>query len=151
MVQICPATIADLQPLVDLENELFTSDRIPRRQFRYLLTKANAISVKIVEDGTLAGYLILLRRRNSRNLRIYSIGISPAARQRGHGRRLVRFAEEAAADHNLPSLTLEVRERNNGAIRLYTAAGFYQYGRKAGYYEDGCTALLLRKDIGPKD
>jgi ribosomal protein S18 acetylase RimI-like enzyme len=147
MAQISPATIADLPNLVDLENTLFSSDRIPPRQFRYLLTRANGIAVKIEEKGVLAGYLILLKRRNCGNLRIYSIGISPAAQHRGHARSLVEYAVETARKLQLKRVTLEVCEHNSAALRLYAAAGFYAYGRKTGYYQDGCTALLLRKDI----
>jgi len=151
MVQIIPATIADLEQLLDLEDELFTADRISRRQFRYLLTRANAIAAKILQDGTPVGYILLLRRRNSRNLRIYSIGISARAQRRGYGQALLRFAETAAADNGCRYLTLEVCEHNSSAIKLYTAAGFSRHGLKPGYYEDGCTALLLRKEIASED
>lgn len=151
MAQIRPATLDDLQKLVDLENELFTSDRIPRRQFRYLLTKAHGLIVKIDQDGILAGYLILLQRRNCSNLRIYSIGISPVAQRQGYARILVKFAEETAAQNNLKSVTLEVCEHNIAAIKLYMAAGFKVYGQKEDYYEDGCTALLLRKDLNTRN
>lgn len=148
MAQISPATVADLQNLIELENILFSSDRIPPRQFRYLLTRANGITVKIEEKGMLAGYLILLKRRHCSNLRIYSIGINPAAQRRGYAGSLVDHAIETAAKLQLRYVTLEVCEHNSAALKLYTRAGFYRYGRKIGYYQDGCTALLLRKDIG---
>lgn len=151
MVQISPAAIADLQNLIELENTLFSSDRISRRQFRYLLTRANGIAVKIEEKGVIVGSLILLRRRNCGNLRIYSIGIDPAAQNRGHARRLVGYALETAARLHLERVTLEVCEHNTAAIQLYTSTGFYQYGRRTDYYQDGCTALLLRKDIEYKE
>lgn len=151
MVKILPATINDLEQLVALENELFTSDRIPRRQFRYLLTRANAITVKIDQEDKLAGYLILLRRRRSYNIRIYSIGISKWAQGRGYAQEMVRFAEKVAEENGLRYVTLEVCEKNNSAIRLYEKAGFSKYGDKPEYYEDGCNALLLRKEIPTKD
>jgi len=151
MVQIIPATIADLEQLLHLEDELFTGDRISRRQFRYLLTRANAIAAKILQDEALVGYILLLRRRNSNNLRIYSIGISGQARHRGYGQALIRFAEKTAEQIGCRHLTLEVCEHNNSAIKLYTAAGFSRYGLKPGYYEDGCHALLLRKEIASED
>lgn len=147
MAQISPATVADLRNLIELENMLFSSDRIPPRQFRYLLTRANGIVVKIEMEGMLAGYLILLKRRNCGNLRIYSIGIKPAAQHRGLAGRLVGYAIETAAKLQLSCVTLEVCEHNSAALKLYAGSGFYRYGRKIGYYQDGCTALLLRKDI----
>lgn len=150
MVEILPATIADLDRLVHLENELFISDRIPRRQFRYLLTKANSIVAKIGQKEKLVGYLVLLKRSNSRRLRIYSIGISREARNRGYGQELVRFAERIAQQNGLQRLTLEVCEHNNTALQLYQKAGFSPYGIKPHYYEDGCNALLLEKEIFPE-
>ena len=147
MAKILPAGIADLDALVALEQDLFTSDRIPRRQFRYLLTKANSVTVKIEADSKLAGYLILLGRRGSRNLRIYSIGISSWARHLGYARDLVDFAEQIAREKGLHYLTLEVCDQNIAAIRLYERTGFQCYGKKLGYYEDGCTALCMRKEI----
>jgi len=151
MAQILPATIADLDALVTLEHELFTADRIPRRQFRYLLTKANAVVVKTEQKGKLAGYLILLRRSRSQNLRIYSIGISSWARHLGYGRELVSFAEHFAREKGLRFVTLEVCDQNKDAIRLYERAGFQRYGQKLGYYEDGCNALCMRKEIFLED
>jgi ribosomal protein S18 acetylase RimI-like enzyme len=147
MVQISPAAIADLPKLIELENMLFSSDRIPPRQFRYILSRANGITVKIEENGMLAGYLILLKRRNCGNLRIYSIGINPAAQHRGYARSLVDYAIQTAAKLRLRRVTLEVCEHNSAALKLYAGAGFYRYGVKIGYYQDGCTALLLRKDL----
>ncbi|SHO48948.1 GNAT family N-acetyltransferase [Desulfopila aestuarii] len=151
MALILPATLSDLDALVALEHELFTSDRIPRRQFRYLLTRANSVAVKIEQEGKLAGYLILLRRRRSQNLRIYSIGISTWARHLGYGRELVSFAEQFARENTLRYVTLEVCEQNIGAIKLYERTGFQRHGEKPGYYEDGCNALCMRKEIFPKD
>ena len=34
------------------------------------------------------------------------------------------------------------------ACRLYRRAGFREVGRRQGYYEDGATALVLRRDLG---
>lgn len=151
MVQICPATVADLQMLTELENQLFPSDRISRRQFRYLLTKAHGLTVKIEQDGILVGYMVLLQRHSCKNLRIYAIGISPTAQNQGFARRLLACAKETAINNNLSHLTLEVCEHNTAAIQLYTAAGFSRYGKKTTYYEDGCTALLLRKNLLDED
>jgi ribosomal-protein-alanine N-acetyltransferase len=46
------------------------------------------------------------------------------------------------------AIYLEVGERNTPACRLYRRAGFNEVGRRHGYYEDGATALVLRRDFG---
>jgi ribosomal-protein-alanine N-acetyltransferase len=43
---------------------------------------------------------------------------------------------------------LEVGEHNAPASRLYRKAGFYEVGRRQGYYDGGATALVLRRDLG---
>jgi ribosomal-protein-alanine N-acetyltransferase len=46
------------------------------------------------------------------------------------------------------SVFLEVGQNNTPAGRLYRRAGFYEVGRRQGYYEGGMTARVLRRDIG---
>lgn len=137
----------DLSKLVEIEHQVFSCDRIAHRQFRYLMYKANGIVVKAEFGGRLLGYMILLKRKKSRKLRIYSIGVCAMARKRGIAQKMLIFAEAYAQQHELEQLTLEVCENNHCAIRLYHAAGYRYYGIKKGYYEDGCSALLLRKFV----
>lgn len=151
MAPIVPADLGDLPHLTALENQSFSCDRISRRQFRYLMTKANSIIVKAVHHGTLAGYMVLLKRKNSRKLRIYSISVALSARKQGIGRELLAHAEKLATTCHCCQLTLEVCEHNSSALQLYRDAGFHQYGLKKNYYEDGCTALLLKKNIVVED
>ena len=37
---------------------------------------------------------------------------------------------------------------NAAATQLYRKAGFYEVGRRKGYYSGGATALVLRRDLG---
>lgn len=145
MVEISPAQLSDLSALTELESQLFSSDKINRRQFRYLITRARGVTVKIATNDRLLGYMVLLTRRACSNLRIYSIGIHTEAQNRGYARKFLRYAEETAAADNCRSITLEVSEGNHSAITLYESLGYLRYGRKPEYYEDGSTALLFRK------
>jgi len=147
MASLSRAELADLPELMDLENRLFTSDCISRRQFRYLLTKANGIAVKLTENHTLYGYMVLLKRKRCSNLRVYSICVDESVQQRGFGRVLLDYAEEVAVRDKHSSVTLEVSENNSAAIKFYQAGGYCLTGRKIRYYEDGSTALLFKKNI----
>jgi ribosomal protein S18 acetylase RimI-like enzyme len=151
MVYISPATLGDLQPLIDLEKAIFTYDKISRRQFRYLLTEANGFMIKIENQEMLLGYMMLLRRKSSRNMRVYSICIRDEARNLGYGRRLLSYAEETAIADNCNSISLEVSVENIAAQRLYESVGFTVYGKKMNYYDDGGAALLLRKELVYED
>jgi mycothiol synthase len=55
------------------------------------------------------------------------LGLAPAARGRGLGRELVRFALGRAAASAAEWLTLSVDVRNEPALRLYRALGFREY------------------------
>jgi len=153
-VIVClPATLADLPRLMALENAVFATDRISRRQFRYLLGKA--LVVKAVDDGPkeepdgekLLGCLVLLFRRDSRHARIYSLAVAPAARRKGLARRLLAYAETASRRRGLSGIVLEVREDNEAALALYLSAGFRRIGRRLNYYEDSATAARLEKKL----
>lgn len=147
MIKISPVTLADRGDLIRLENELFSCDRISPRQFRYLINRANSIVVKVEQEKTILGYMILLQRSNSSKLRLYSIAVAPWARKLGVAKHLLDHAEQVAVQHHYSVIILEVCENNASATQLYRSAGFIKYGEKPGYYEDGCTALLFVKQI----
>jgi len=147
MVVITPANLLDLDRLSELETQLFMSEQISTRQFRYLLTKANSIVVIAEHKDQLLGYMVLLKRKTSQRLRIYSIGVHRAARKNGIAKRLISYAEQQARDHHLSKITLEVSIKNHPAIQFYLSSGFSLHGEKLEYYEDGCTALLFQKKI----
>ena len=147
MTSITSATLADLEAIVALENSSFCRDRFSKSQFRYLLQRPRHAVFKMTCGDTLVGYIILLDRKRSRKLRIYSIGTSPENRRLGYGSRLLDFAQEEALSRNLTTLTLEVCVCNHTALRFYLSHGYTEFGAKDGYYEDGCAALLMKKVV----
>ncbi len=151
MMQIVVAGPADIDALVQMEGLLFSGDRITRRQFGYLLTKAKGIVVKAEQEGDIAGYMILLKRKKSDRLRVYSIGVAPSHRKQGLGRAMIRYAEKYGKDHGYSQLSLEVCEYNESAVQLYKATGFSVISRRDNYYEDGCTALQMVKKLIVED
>ena len=44
-------------------------------------------------------------------------------------------------------LLLEVRENNEAAIAFYTGHGFVEIDRRARYYRDGTTAVVMRRNL----
>jgi [ribosomal protein S18]-alanine N-acetyltransferase len=61
-------------------------------------------------------------------------GILPAARERGHGARLMRTVIAAAREAGIAKLFLEHAELNVAAARLYQRLGFVPVGRRLQYY-----------------
>jgi [ribosomal protein S18]-alanine N-acetyltransferase len=147
-VVIRRATLADLEPLVALER-LFPTDRLSRRNFRHLLTRANA-DVFVCADGDgLLGNAVVLYRAHARRARLYSLVVAPAARGRGIAGRLLRHAEGAVRAHRCSTLYLEVRPSNTAARRLYKKFGYRMMRRVSRFYDDGTDALCLEQQLRP--
>lgn len=76
-----------------------------------------------------------------------NLAVAPAARCQGIGRQLVETLAEALQKNGSHCLTLEVRQSNLPAQKLYGALGFQQIGRRPGYYSNPKEdALILRKE-----
>lgn len=150
---IRPANLSDIDALSALEARCFSSDRISRRQWRYLLSKARAQTLVAEEAGTLIGDVLLLYNRATSVARLYSIAVAAQARGRGIGRTLVVAAERAARDQGRAYMRLEIRRDNVASINLFRSLGYREFGVLDDYYEDHMQALrfqkVLRPDIRP--
>jgi ribosomal protein S18 acetylase RimI-like enzyme len=142
-----PATLADLEQLVVLEQRLFETDEFSRKNLKYLIQRATVIVARSGRARLIIGYAILLFRKNSRKARIYSLGVAESISRTGIGTQLVSTLEEIAAVKNCTSLTLEVSDTNKAALLFYNKCGFKQYGFRYNYYKDGGHALLMGKNL----
>ncbi|MBK8175675.1 MAG: GNAT family N-acetyltransferase/peptidase C39 family protein [Rhodospirillales bacterium] len=142
------ATADDLPALIDIENRAFVSDRISRRAFRYLLSKANAETlVEQTDAGAVRGYAIILFNRGTSLARLYSIAVDPACHRQGVGAALLIEAERVARDHAAAYMRLEVRADSTVNQAFYRAHGFRVFGMQPHYYEDDVTAVRMEKSL----
>ena len=75
---------------------------------------------------------------------VTNVAIMPDYRKSGRGRTLMLAMMERAIKFGAEKMTLEVREGNLVAQRLYAKLGFEQNGFRKGYYSDtGEGALIL--------
>lgn len=82
--------------------------------------------------GTISGFLVA--RVVASEWEIENVAVAPCAHRQGVGGALVRESVERARRAGATSVTLEVRESNGAARRLYERAGFRQDARRRGYY-----------------
>lgn len=85
-------------------------------------------------DGVICGYggmWLLFEEAHVTN-----VAIMPDYRGQGRGRRLMLAMMRHAARRGAEKMTLEVRESNTAAQRLYTGLEFEQNGFRPGYYSD---------------
>lgn len=138
---------ADLEALVVLENRCFTSDRLSRRSFRHMLTRAKAVILVMEAGADLLGYALVLFHAGTGMARLYSIAVAPRWQGMGAGRRLLDAAEGAARAHGVIAMRLEIRRDNPRALALYQASGYRQLDILPGYYEDHQDGLRLEKTL----
>ena len=135
---------------IDAVHEIETlSFRTPwtKAALRSELTNTVAHYLVLVEDGCVLGYCgmwVMFDEAHVTNLAIH-----PHIRGRGLSKALLFRSMEWAEELGANAMTLEVRETNHIAQRLYEGFGFVQQGLRKGYYEDtGENALLLwNRDI----
>lgn len=147
--RIRPAILSDLGALLRLENACFDSDRISRRQFRYLLTRGHASTLVAERDGDLLGYVLVLFSRATSVARLYSIAVTTQVRGQGLGQILVKAAEDAAWEQERAYLRLEIRRDNLASQTLFEQAGYRRFGVLSDYYEDHMEALRYEKTLSP--
>ena len=105
--------------------------------------KNNVAHYAVMEqDGTVIGYCgmwVLFEEAH-----ITNIAIHPDHRGHGYGKQLLHASMRVAASFGAEMMTLEVRETNAVAQKMYGEMDFIEQGRRRRYYTDtGEDALLL--------
>lgn len=121
----------DLPQILALE-ELCFSAAWTQEMLRAQLTDGH-VFLAAEEDGEVLGYAGLQYVLDEGY--ISNVATSPVRRRRGIAGMLLSALKERAGELGLAFLTLEVREGNFPARRLYEKHGFSAVGRRRGYYE----------------
>lgn len=146
---IRPATVDDLEEILRLEEVCFETDRFPRRNLRYLLTRGRAFTLVDENHGRLRGYVLVLLRRGTSLARLYSIAVDPAVRGRGVAAALVQAAEAEALERGCVLMRLEIRGDNEASQSLFRRLGYRPFATWPDYYEDAAEALRFEKHLAP--
>ena len=138
------ANIGDLNALVELENQIFQYDQLSKKSFLRFIKSENDLWV-IEQENKLAGYVLVLKRKGSKKMRIYSLAVSPHFQGQGIGRKLLEYALSQIDVKNTESIRLEVKVDNVGAIKLYESLGFIRKDITSEFYSDGTSAYVYMK------
>jgi [ribosomal protein S18]-alanine N-acetyltransferase len=114
-------------------------------EFQRLITDRAVVAHRTTIGRTTIGFI--LSRLTAGEAEILSVAIAPNWRGRGLARPLLSLHLRRLVGLSAHAVFLEVSEKNAPACRLYRRAGFYEVGRRQGYYEGGATALTLRRDL----
>jgi ribosomal protein S18 acetylase RimI-like enzyme len=143
------ANLHDIEALIEIENLCFDTDRLSRRSFRYILTKANAVTLVEERQGRVCGDVVILFNSGTSLARLYSIATHPDYRNHSIGKNLLKAAEDSALGRDCAYMRLEIRQDNVASIRLFEKMGYHRIGIHADYYEDHMDALRYEKMLAP--
>lgn len=94
----------------------------------------------VEESGKIIGYYGFLHILDE--LHILNVAVDPSFRRQGVGRALMDSVKSEMSRLGCRAATLEVRESNTAAVRLYEKAGFSLAGVRPHYYMDKENALI---------
>lgn len=127
------STPHDAPGIARLEEEIFP-DPWGWRSVSDLITGEGAMCFTAEENGRVVAYVI--GRLIPPEGEIYRVAVAPEYRRRGVAYRLLDYAVKTSRGRGLENIFLEVRSENIAAIKLYTAYGFTEVGRRRGYYHN---------------
>lgn len=142
--------VTDVERVVELEYQLFTS-AWSRNDFLYeLLENHFSHNFVLEEDNKIIGYIgVWMMYEQSQ---ITTIGIDPHHQRKGYGELLMKEAIAFASQLDCEVMSLEVRQSNQKAIALYQKLGFEKQAIRKNYYQDNHEdAYLMVKRLEGKE
>lgn len=116
------------------------TDAAPRSALRRLLDRG------LAQRGSIVGYAGMWMFFDEAH--IATIAVRPDRRGEGIGEQLLLFMVGLARSLDAIFITLEVRQSNTSAQRLYSKHGFLETGRRKRYYHDnGEDALIMTLEL----
>ncbi|MDO8754501.1 MAG: GNAT family N-acetyltransferase [Anaerolineales bacterium] len=143
-MEIIKASLLDLNALRKLELESFGKDAWPLFDLIAVLTFADVIRLKAVEDGQMVGFVAGDSHPRDGWGWIATIAVNPRFRRRGVGRALLHACEAKLA---VPQSRLTVRISNQSAITMYEKDGYKTTDIWKAYNNDGEDGRVMEKEL----
>jgi len=141
------ASVHDLDELYQIEKECFSEEAFTKQQIAYLLQDYDTISLIARENGTIVGVIMgsIHLEHCSPIGHILTIDVASGNRRKGIGTQLLKAIEKILRQKGVRKCSLEVREDNDAALRLYENSGYTQAGKLRKYYGNRNGYLLVKK------
>lgn len=123
----------DIAEVVAIEEETFSS---PWSADSFLQESKNKNNIYLVveDNGEVIGYCGLWGVVGEGQ--ITNVAVRKDNRNRGVGKIMLTKLLELGVNQGLESFTLEVRESNKSALRVYQSLGFYSAGIRKNFYTE---------------
>ncbi|WP_340695865.1 ribosomal protein S18-alanine N-acetyltransferase [Hydrogenobacter thermophilus] len=140
MLTIRPMQKEDIDAVVEINRENFTTDAWSRSAFEREFSLNYSHKYVLELDGNVIGYFILWVIYDTATLMNFAIKKSYWGM--GYGKKLLSFLVDSFKD-KVSSISLDVRKSNIRAIRLYKSLGFKIINERPKYYSDGENAYQM--------
>ncbi len=131
------AKLSDVEDIIDLHKESFPGE---------YANAANQVENKnhrvyIAHDEKAVGYIIFQAIEGEAE--IYFFAVKNELRGQGIGQNLFEFAVNKLKKEKFTKISLEVRESNMAARRIYENCGFKNVGTRIRYYTDNMEDAII--------
>ncbi len=140
MIQIREMTLADVGQVYDLEKSIFS---IPwsKESFESSLKGKDTLFIVAEKEGKISGYLGMYFMGEEAD--ISNVAVSKECRRQHIAQSMLEYILTWAKSGGVRNVTLEVRETNVAAIRLYESMGFREAGIRKNYYKEPIENALI--------
>lgn len=128
-----PMTAPDLALVTTIEEQSFSSPW-PRESFVYELTNRTACNLCAKNGDQVVGYMV--GWDVAPEFHLGNIAVHRDYRRQGIASLMLEHLMQSLHSRHYELITLEVRERNHPAIRLYTKFNFVPVAVRKNYYAD---------------
>jgi ribosomal-protein-alanine N-acetyltransferase len=140
-----PMRYEDIAAVQAIERQVFASPWPKNAYASELSQNRQASYIVLRQDNEIVGYAGLWRV--ALEAHVTTIGVRAGDHSKGYGTVLFAALVQRAYALGARWITLEVRDTNDHAIRLYERFGFKAIGRRRGYYTDnGEDAVIMWSD-----
>jgi ribosomal-protein-alanine N-acetyltransferase len=141
---IVPMNVEHLDDIVEIDND-YSTKPWSRELFINELNNRFSYNFTILHQNDIAGFINFWHICDLIELNNFAIKYN--YRNRGLGRKFLKFIIKLADFLKTKKIFLEVKSDNIIAYNLYKSEGFMEIGVRKGYYSDGRDAILMERLI----
>jgi len=133
------------EQIIDIENNSFPTPW-STEAFEAETEKHISNFWALVEEDNIIGYICFWMLEPE--IHIINFAVKIEKRNKGLGKLLLKHVIETGINKKIEKVWLEVRPSNLPAISIYKKFGFYEVGRRIGYYRGtGEDAIIMKLNI----
>ena len=147
-LSLCPMLPADIPEVLEIEAVSF-SNPWKERDFLYALEKDHGIARVCRVEGIVQGYAVGFG--TGEEFHLADFAVRPYNQRKGYGSVLLGILVDELIQSGFRVITLEVRQSNQAAVRLYERSGFNTVAIRRRYYSHPVEdALVMVKSLSGK-